>query len=72
MVFYEVAPLKKFEIDYVGEGGKYQSSQELPEVELAWKPEMMLPRMHLDWEVREAKHPILTGKQSGKSVRTKK
>jgi dCTP deaminase len=56
MVFYEVAPLKKKGIDYVGESGKYvkyQFSQELHEVEDAWKPEMMLPRMYLDWEVRE-------------------
>lgn len=52
MVFYEVAPLLKKEIDYVGEGGKYQLSQEIEKVKSSWQPEMMLPKMHLDWEVR--------------------
>ena len=55
MVFYEVAPLAKKEVDYVGEGGKYQLSQEPEEVERSWRPELMLPPMHLDWEVREGK-----------------
>ena len=53
MVFYEVAPLAKKAIDYVGEGGKYQLSQEIEEVKKSWNPQMMLPKMHLDWEVRE-------------------
>jgi dCTP deaminase len=53
MVFYEVAPLAKKEVDYVGEGGKYQPSQELEELKRTWRPELMLPRMHLDWEVKE-------------------
>ena len=51
MVFYEVEPLKNAP-DYVGEGGKYQKSQEVDEVKKSWRPEMMIPRMHLDWEVR--------------------
>jgi len=54
MIFYEVAPLEKKEIDYVGEGGKYQASQQLEELKRTWQPETMLPRMHLDWEVRES------------------
>ncbi len=54
MVFYEVAPVKK-EIDYVGEGGKYQRSQELHELKTSWNPSMMLPQMHLDWEVKNLK-----------------
>ena len=53
MVFYEVEPLKNAP-DYVGEGGKYQLSQEIEEVKKSWKPEMMIPRMHLDWEVRNS------------------
>ncbi len=52
LVFYEVAPLEKQEIDYVGEGGKYQKSQELDELKRTWNPHMMLPQMHLDWEVK--------------------
>ncbi len=51
MVFYEVEPLNH-PSDYVAEAGKYQSSQELPELKRTWHPEMMLPKMHLDWEVR--------------------
>lgn len=53
IVFYEVAPLEKKNIDYVGEGGKYQHSHQLEELKRSWNPMMMLPRMHLDWEVKE-------------------
>ncbi|MBI2063922.1 MAG: hypothetical protein HYT65_02940 [Candidatus Yanofskybacteria bacterium] len=53
MVFYEVAPLTVKKIDYVGEGGKYQLSQNIKELKKTWKPEMMLPKMHLDWEVNK-------------------
>lgn len=52
MVFYEVAPLEKAP-DYVGEGGKYQKSQDIAEVKESWNPHMMIPQMHKDWEVRE-------------------
>jgi len=51
MVFYEVEPLAST-ADYVGEGGKYQHSQDLEELKSSWQPEMMIPRMHLDWEVQ--------------------
>lgn len=51
MVFYEVEPLNH-PSDYVAEAGKYQGSQELSELKRTWHPEMMLPKMHLDWEVR--------------------
>lgn len=50
IVFYEVEPLENSS-DYVLEGGKYQKSQDISEVKAAWRPEMMIPRMHLDWEV---------------------
>lgn len=50
MVFYEVEPLKAAP-DYVGEGGKYQKSQEIGEVKKTWHPDMMIPQMHRDWEV---------------------
>ncbi len=53
MVFYEVAPLAAANIDYVGEGGKYQASQDLDELKKSWNPHMMVPKMHLDWEARE-------------------
>ena len=51
MVFYEVEAIKDAP-DYVGEGGKYQRSQELDELKRTWHPEMMIPQMHLDWEVK--------------------
>ena len=51
MVFYEVEPIKNAP-DYVGEGGKYQKSQDVEEVKVSWNPHMMIPKMHLDWEVR--------------------
>ncbi len=55
IVFYEVAPMKKAEIDYVGEGGKYQTSSKLAELKKNWKPEMMVPQMHRDWEIKAGK-----------------
>jgi len=53
MVFYQVEPLIKTEVDYVGEGGKYQTSQDLEVLKREWNPHMMIPQMHRDWEVRE-------------------
>ncbi|TSC78113.1 MAG: hypothetical protein G01um101433_400 [Parcubacteria group bacterium Gr01-1014_33] len=52
MVFYEVEPLKEAP-DYVGEGGKYQRSQSIEELKRTWHPNMMIPQMHLDWEVNQ-------------------
>ena len=48
MVFYEVAPI---ESDYVKGGEKYQVSQNLEELKRNLNPAMMVPRIHLDWEV---------------------
>jgi len=55
IVFYEVAPMKQSENDYVGEGGKYQVSSKLAELKKNWKPEMMIPQMHRDWEIKAGK-----------------
>lgn len=54
MVFYEVAPLKSQKGGYVAEAGKYQLSEKLSELKRTWKPEMMIPRMHLDREAQSA------------------
>lgn len=67
MVFYEVSPLKEAKVDYVGEGGKYQRSSDLEELKATWRPEMMLPKMHLDWEIKttppkEKLKPARTGR----------
>ena len=53
MVFYEVEPVRDAP-DYVGEGGKYQKTNELEELKKTWHPEAMIPKMHLDWEVGSA------------------
>ena len=50
MVFYEVEPLDA-DPDYVSEGGKYQSSQDIEELKKSWSPYQMIPQMHKDWEV---------------------
>ena len=55
MVFYEVAPLTSNTKDYAQDAGKYQATADLNELKLTWKPETMLPRMHMDWEVKEGK-----------------
>ncbi|MDP1689218.1 MAG: hypothetical protein Q8L47_03775 [bacterium] len=51
IVFYEVAPLKAAEEQYSAENGKYQDTADLAELKLNWNPYMMLPKMHLDFEV---------------------
>ena len=52
IVFYETAPLETA-TDYALESGKYQTSQSLAELKKTWNPHMMIPRMHLDMEVRQ-------------------
>ncbi len=52
MVFYEVTPLNEKGSDYATESGKYQHSKDLKVLKKDWNPEMMIPRMHLDWEVK--------------------
>lgn len=39
--------------DYAKRGGKYQQSSYLNEIVDGWRPEMMLPRLYADWEIRE-------------------
>lgn len=55
MVFYEVEPLKAKASDYVAEQGKYQHANDLEKLKKDWNPQMMLPKMHLDWEVGAGK-----------------
>ena len=52
MIFYETEPLIS-DADYFKEGGKYQSGNSLDEIKKTWSPYMMIPRMHLDYEVSE-------------------
>lgn len=57
IVFYEVDPLQD-ELTYAQAGGKYQHSDVQEEIEANWKPEMMLPRLHLDREVSQFRRHI--------------
>lgn len=51
IVFHEIAPLKTVNEQYSTENGKYQDTADLAELKLNWNPYMMLPKMHLDFEV---------------------
>jgi dCTP deaminase len=51
IIFFETGPLLDRSRDYVTGGGKYQSSIDIETTMRNWRPEMMLPRLHLDREV---------------------
>lgn len=51
IIFHEVEAGKS--LDYSKEGGKYQGSNDMEELKKSWNPQMMLPKMHLDWEVKD-------------------
>lgn len=40
-------------------GGKYQTTDDRERIKREWKPEMILPRLHLDREVRKATTPAV-------------
>jgi dCTP deaminase len=40
---------------YGGASSKYQDSSDLQIVMSSWRPEMMLPRFHADWELKDGK-----------------
>lgn len=50
LVFFETGPI--LENNYVKKG-KYQSSDSLAEVKKGWKPELMLPRLYLDRDIKK-------------------
>ena len=52
IVFFETGPI--LEKSYFVEG-KYQSSGTFAQLKKAWKPEMMLPRLYMDREIRAKK-----------------
>jgi dCTP deaminase len=59
MVFYEVEPIVS-EMSYE-KGGHYQASGDLEEMKKSWHPQMMLPKMYNDWEVRELHGELKNG-----------
>lgn len=50
IIFYEAEPLIDKKQDYTKDG-KYHLTDDLDETKKSWNPKMMLPKMHLDWEV---------------------
>lgn len=60
IVFFETGPI--LEKSYFVEG-KYQSSGTFAQLKKAWKPEMMLPRLYLDREIRDKKPAKKTSKK---------
>jgi len=50
IVFFETGPIAG--ADYSA-GGKYTSSTKVSELKKSWKPDMMLPRLHLDRDIKK-------------------
>lgn len=50
IIFFETGPIISRAKDY-GAAGKYQAGGDLEQIKSSWRPEMMLPRLHLDREV---------------------
>lgn len=50
IIFYETGPI--LESDYA-KSGKYQTSGSLGALKKSWKPEMMLPQLYLDREIKK-------------------
>ncbi len=50
MVFFDVGPIAAF--DYT-KGGKYQSTTSVSKLKKMWKPEMMLPKLWADRDIRK-------------------
>ncbi len=51
IIFFETGPI--IATDYA-QTGKYQTSQSLKDLKKSWKPEMMLPRLFTDRDIKEA------------------
>jgi len=54
IIFFETGPILKKNEDYT-KTGKYQTTQTLAKLKREWNPEMMIPKMYLDREVKKAK-----------------
>lgn len=50
IIFFETGPI--LAKDYAA-AGKYQASQSVKELKKKWKPEMMLPRLYLDRDIKK-------------------
>lgn len=50
IVFFETGPIMK--ADYTSKG-KYQTTTDVKKLKKSWKPEMMLPRLYLDRDIKK-------------------
>jgi dCTP deaminase len=56
IIFFETGDILNLKKDYSAEG-KYQSETDLAALRLSWQPDMMLPKLYNDREVRQ--HPTV-------------
>lgn len=54
IIFFETGPIEAREKDYTSKG-KYQTAQTLSQLKKSWKPELMLPRLYLDRDIKKKK-----------------
>lgn len=52
IIFFETGRILNLENDY-SKSGKYQSSQDLKIIKKEWKPEMMLPKLYMDRDIKK-------------------
>jgi len=50
MTFFETEPIDEKDAYY--KTGKYQGKKDINKIKEEWKPEMMIPRMYKDWELK--------------------
>jgi len=53
MTFFETEPINEKDAYY--KKGKYQGMKDLEKIKKDWQPEMMIPRMYKDWELKKKK-----------------
>lgn len=51
IIFFDTGEILDTNKDYTA-NGKYQTTQSLTEIKKSWKPEMMIPKMHKDREIK--------------------
>ncbi len=52
LVFFETGPIEKSDSDY-SSTGKYQTSTNIKELKKSWKPELMLPKLWADRDIKK-------------------
>lgn len=52
LIFFETGPILENEKDYTG-SGKYCTSSDLKTLQKSWKPELMLPKLYADRDIKK-------------------